>query len=186
MQPIKDGYSPVISPTEAAKSRTYHCLLSEPVRCHIKDIQLNHPASYNTKSSQIRSILAKNGKKSSCAASRSILFPGKETERYKKYSSWASHPFLRKMRCIQEDSGKKRLQFGTWISSLYLVPKIKQRYGKSRQQRYGTRHGRTGSISRVPRYEHHSGETPQIQTDQRKHPCLHGVRSFQYDGGGDP
>ena len=60
MQPIKDGYSPVISPTVAAESRTYHCLSSKSVRYHIKDIQLNHPASYNTKSGQFWQKTEKN------------------------------------------------------------------------------------------------------------------------------
>jgi len=39
----------------------------------------------------------------------------------------------------------------------------KQNNGKSRQQRHGAWHRRFRSISRVPRYEHHSGETPQFK-----------------------
>jgi len=46
MQPIKDGYYSVISPPVLAKSRTFRCLSSEPICCHIKDIQLKHLVSY--------------------------------------------------------------------------------------------------------------------------------------------
>gem|GEM_PF-1076054 len=61
MQPIKGGYCSVISPTITAESRTFRCLLSEPICCHIKDIQLKHLVSYIIKFSKIHKILTKNG-----------------------------------------------------------------------------------------------------------------------------
>jgi len=61
MQPITAGYYSMISPTVTAKSRTFGCLSSEPICCHIKDIQLKYPVSYIIKFSKIHKILSKNG-----------------------------------------------------------------------------------------------------------------------------